>query len=227
MRKLWGKDYKKYCWRLPLRGKSKDHKEAEDKTVGPDFRPIMGAIVGPNIGLSELGSMIVRKIADNADGGLVAKSTEEVLNKFETFNKRRLDSSPVLRKLIIASMDIEKYYPNILSKPSAKIIRRMWEDSELSIDGIDLDKLIFYLGIHLTEEDIIQEGFTDLLYTKEKKMKMPRKLTKKLGRKNTKKITKKNSNMVKRNVNVDNLDILDNNMGGGDDTPNTHVKKKT
>ena len=74
-----------------LRGTSKDHKEAEDKTVGPDFRPIMGAIVGPNIGLSELGSMIVRKIADNADGGLVAKSTEEVLNKFETFNKRRLD----------------------------------------------------------------------------------------------------------------------------------------
>ena len=37
-----------------LRGTSKDHKEAMDKKVGPDLRPIMGAMVGPNIGLSEM-----------------------------------------------------------------------------------------------------------------------------------------------------------------------------
>ena len=72
-----------------LRGTSKDHKEAKDKVLGPDVRPIMGAIVGPNMGLSEIGSMIVRKIADNADVGLVARSTEEVLNKFEEYNKER------------------------------------------------------------------------------------------------------------------------------------------
>jgi hypothetical protein len=89
-----------------LRGTSKDHKEAIDKETGPDMRPIMGAIVGPNIGLSEIGSIIVRKISDNADIGLVAKSTEEVLNKIETFNKIRLEKIPVLKKLIIASMDI-------------------------------------------------------------------------------------------------------------------------
>ena len=62
-----------------LRWTSKDHKEAVDKNIGPDVTPIMGAIVGPNIGLSEIGSRIVRKIADTADIGLVAKSTEEVL----------------------------------------------------------------------------------------------------------------------------------------------------
>ena len=37
-----------------LRGTSKDHKKAVDEKIGPDLRPIMGAIVGPNIGLSEL-----------------------------------------------------------------------------------------------------------------------------------------------------------------------------
>ena len=58
-----------------LSGTNKDHKEAPDKVIGPDFRPIMGAMVGPNTGLSELGSIIVRKIADNSDNGLVAKST--------------------------------------------------------------------------------------------------------------------------------------------------------
>ena len=57
-----------------LRGTSEDHKEAINPFIGPDFRPIMGAIAGPNIGLSEIGSIIVRKIADNADKGFVAKS---------------------------------------------------------------------------------------------------------------------------------------------------------
>ena len=108
-----------------LRGTSKDHKVAIDKNIGPDFRPIMGAMVGPNIGLSEIGSRIVRKIADNADIGLVSKSTEEVLNKFELFNSRRLETNFGLRKLIIASMDIEKFYTNILSAESAKIIRKI------------------------------------------------------------------------------------------------------
>jgi hypothetical protein len=76
-----------------LRGTSKDHKKANDEKVGPDVRPIMGAVVGPNIGLSEMGSIIVRKIADNTDEGLVSKSTEEVLNKIETYNKRRLENN--------------------------------------------------------------------------------------------------------------------------------------
>ena len=42
----------------------------------------MGAMVGPNFGLSEIGSLMVRKIAENADKGYVSKSTEEVLHKF-------------------------------------------------------------------------------------------------------------------------------------------------
>ena len=135
-----------------LRGTSKDHKEAVDEETGPDVRPIMGAIVGPNIGLSEIGSRIVRKIADNADTGLVSKSTEEVLNKFEMFNRRRLQSNPKLKKLSIASMDVEKYYPNIISDKSATIIRKMWEESEISIEGIDFDMLSKYLGKHPQKE---------------------------------------------------------------------------
>ena len=55
--------------------------------VGPDVRPIMGATVGPNLGLSEIGSIIVRKITDNADVGFVAKSTEELLHKLKHSTK--------------------------------------------------------------------------------------------------------------------------------------------
>ena len=34
-----------------LSGTSKDHKKADDERVGLDVRPIMGAMVGPNVGL--------------------------------------------------------------------------------------------------------------------------------------------------------------------------------
>ena len=79
----------------------------KDEDVGPDLRPIMGAIVGPNIGLSEVGSMIVRKIGDNA---------EEVLNKIEMYSKERLENDLGQKKIVIASMDIEKFYNNILAE---------------------------------------------------------------------------------------------------------------
>ena len=42
-----------------LRGTSKDHKEAMDKIKGHDFRPIMGAVVCPNVGESQKVSGII------------------------------------------------------------------------------------------------------------------------------------------------------------------------
>ena len=217
-----------------LRGTSKDHKEADDKKAGPDVRPIMGAIVGPNIGLSEIGSRIVRKIADNADTGLVSKSTEEVLNKFEMYNKRRLQSNPGIRNLIVASMDIEKYYPNILSDKSAKIIRKMWEESDLSIEGIDYDKLRSYLGKHLKKEEIVEEGFEELLYKRKvKERKKKKKATKKIGKKYTKNkaINKRKQDNTEDNesLTMDNnetKDTMKNTSSGGDDTLDTPGIKK-
>ena len=208
-----------------LRGTSKDHKEAIDKNIGPDFRPIMGAVVGPNIGLSEVGSMIVRKIADHADEGLAAKSTEEVLNKFESFNNRRLKISPKPKKLIISSMDIVKYYPSILSAQSAKIIRRMWEESDLIIEGIDYDKLVRYLGVILKKEEVIEEAFEELLYTKVvKEKKKKRTISKKIGRKYSKNLTKKKIQNGKEYE--ESMDNLSTNLSGGVDTLSALVKKK-
>ena len=82
-------------------------------------------------------------------------------------------------------MDIEKYYPSIMSLESAKIIRRMWEESDLLID-IELDKLVRYLPVFLKTDEILEEGFAELLYTKEvkerkKKTKVKKKIKKKVG----------------------------------------------
>ena len=207
-----------------LRGTSKDHKKADNKNIGPDVRPIMGAVVWPNIGLSEIGSNIVRKIADNADVGLVAKSTEEVINKIESYNKRRIEDNLGDKKIIVASMDIEKFSNNIISEKSAQIIRKMYEESELIIEGIDIDKLARYLGTHMKKEEIAEEGFEDLVYTKEKKQKKI-KVTKKVGRKfvKNKKNTRESLNKVKDNS----LDTLDsNNSDEGADTLKLLLRRK-
>ena len=85
----------------------------------------------------------------------------------------------------------------------------MWEESELSIEGIDFDKLCKYLAIHLKKEEITEEGFEELLYKKKpKEKKKKQKVTKKIGRKHKKRHT------------------LDTNRSGGADTLDTSVKKQ-
>ena len=45
----------------------------------------------------------------------------------------------------------------------------MWEESELSVEGIDFDKLSEYLRKHLKKEEIIIEEFEDIVYTRKVK----------------------------------------------------------
>ena len=70
---------------------SKDHKKDFDVVSGPDVRAICGAMVGPNVGISNLTCEVVRRIADEANTGYVSKSTEETINKIEKYNESRKD----------------------------------------------------------------------------------------------------------------------------------------
>ena len=62
-----------------LRGTAKDHKKPKNLNLGHDLRPIMSARVGPNTSLSQIGSRILRKIAENVKEDNAIKSTEELL----------------------------------------------------------------------------------------------------------------------------------------------------
>jgi hypothetical protein len=150
-----------------LSGTSKDHKPAKDETVGPDVRPIMGAMVGPNVGLSTLGCRIVRAIADNHDTGNVSKSTEETISKLEEYNKNlenlNVDNVQKKPKIIIGSMDIDKWYPNTQPDPSAKGKREMYENSEQEIAAMDYDKVSQYLGEFITEDEIKEEDMEEIV----------------------------------------------------------------
>ena len=69
----------------------------------------------------------------------------------------------------------------------------MWEESELAMEGVVVDKLSEYLGKHLKREEIVEEGFTDIVYTRKVKeaKKRQRKVTKKVGKKYIHEKTKK------------------------------------
>ena len=153
-----------------LSGTSKDHKESKDAIEGPELRPIMGANVGPNVAASNFISEVIRWVADESDVGFVCKSTEELLNKFSEFNKERLKLNPEGKKLIMGSMDVEKWYPNTIPRPSAKKVRKMFIASDLHFEGLKYDKIARYLGKVMTRNEILEEKMEEILYLKEGKM---------------------------------------------------------
>ena len=164
------------------------------------MRPIMGAMVGPNIGLAKFGNLIIRKVADEADVGHVSKSTEETIAKIEDYNKNRDKLNANNEKIIIGSMDVEKWFPSMKAQPSAKGIRTMVEESEIDFKGFDFDIVGKYLGEYLTKQEIIEEGMEDIVYTKKEKAKRKvskkkKKSVKNVSRKHVKKMHKKTMNI--------------------------------
>ena len=97
----------------------------------------MWAMVGPNVGLTNFGSIIVRAVADEYYVGLVSKSTEETISKLEEYKKKRevLNVNRVKKnsKVIIGSMDIDKWYTSMLAEPSANGVRKMNKNQVLKL----------------------------------------------------------------------------------------------
>ena len=217
-----------------LRGTNKDHKKAEDVEIGSDLRPIMGVMVGPNVGLSEMGSILVRAITNASETGYEIKSTEEMLHKFEEYNRMRKELRVEGKNIIVGSMDINKFYPSIIPEGSGKSIRRVFGKSKVKLEGLEVDPICKYLGKHLTAEEIEEEGFGEILYIKIKKTKKIKKkaaVKKKTGGKYNKKTNKKGALKIKGKTNNSphiNLsgdrDILDTKAGGNKEVLDTIVE---
>ena len=92
-----------------------DHKKFEDKVKGPDVRVIDGAMVGPNLALSEIVSDVVEEVTNEADvDQLCSKSTEEILHEVEKYSKSiQVNGNGTNKRKVLTSMDIVKLYNNI------------------------------------------------------------------------------------------------------------------
>ena len=63
-------------------------------------------------------------------------------------------------------MDIEKWYPRTIPKPSAGRVRKMVEQSEVIFEGVEYDKASRFLGEYLSINEIKSEGFEQIVYIK-------------------------------------------------------------
>ena len=160
-----------------LSGTHKDHKKVDNTEDGPDLRPIMGATVGPNVALTNfLAKDIVRRVAEDASEGNDCKSTEELQSHFEEYNKARVENGFANKNIFISSMDIDKWFPSMKTRPMAKEVGQMVIDSNIEFKEVDYDKVSKYLGEHMTIEEILEEELEELLYIDEDKLNRLKKL---------------------------------------------------
>ena len=161
-----------------LHGTAKDHKPCDLEHIGPDMRPIMGAKIGPNTGLAEIGCKIIRSISEEVKTRFDVKSTEEMLSKISQYNKSVKSS----KRRIIASMDIKNFYPSIDPERGSEIARIMWDRSDVEITDINVDQLAFYLGKFGDPVLLENLALKDVIYKKS-----PRKIrSKKISKKHNK-----------------------------------------
>ena len=153
-----------------ISGTSKDHKKADDPTLGPDLRPIMGATHGPNTGLSQIGCTILKSVLENVEATHELKSTEEMLAKFDVYNKNLENSRTVPEKQkVIGSMDIKSFYPSIEPVRAAEICKVMFIESNIKVLDVNHDELAFYVAKEIEVEKIFESKVQDVVYTRKKK----------------------------------------------------------
>ena len=121
----------------------------------------MSAKFWPNAGISQIGCSFLKAILDNqAEYGEV-KSTEEVLNAFNVFNKKLEKVKKSLgengRKIsqrVIGSMDIKQFYPSIKPAKVALVAKMMWNKSDISVKNVDVEKLLKYVSKEISKEKL-------------------------------------------------------------------------
>ena len=155
-----------------ISGTHKDHKKVTNPIEGSDLRPIMGATVGPNVAITNfIAKNVVKKVAEAASTGNDCKNTEELLNKFEDYNKSRVLRGFPDKNIFVASMDINKWFPSMKLKPMTEEVEEMIVESNINFKEINYDRIAKYLGKHImTIEEILEEDMDELLYIEETKM---------------------------------------------------------
>ena len=101
-----------------------------DHSKGPKRRAVVSAKEGPNVRVSNLVGTVLNKISNMENSEKEEKSTEGLLAKIETLNKRLQieafdDSHPKNdRSLVAGSLDFINMYGSFKAKESADIVRK-------------------------------------------------------------------------------------------------------
>ena len=70
----------------------------------------------------------------------------------------------------IASLDIDKWFPNMKLRPMTKEVKQIIIDSNIEFKDIDFESASKYLGEKMTIEEILEEEMEEILYIEEEKL---------------------------------------------------------
>lgn len=133
----------------------KDHKQGFDTVEGPPGRPLCAGNIGYNYRFSHLLCMLLKDIPEDAE--TECENTEDLIAKIDEVNARSLGDG-----FIIGSMDVKSLYPSLDIDHTIQIVCKMFETSNVDIEGIDFEEVIFYIAINKSQEEIDQLGLTNL-----------------------------------------------------------------
>ena len=144
----------------PLAVLRKDHKPHDDMIIGPPGRPVCGGDVSYNKRLSNLISTILTDVY--TEEPTVCLSTEELLADVERINTEGgLDEND-----IVGSADIEALYPNLDIDFTIDKVCEVFEDSTVSVEGIDYAELGLYLSLNKTDDELREKELYDVCPTR-------------------------------------------------------------
>jgi hypothetical protein len=135
----------------------KDHKPIQEGQNTPG-RPICGATSCHNGQLSNILSIIVNAIADHYDTGTESDSTEDMIASINKFNNNNDKCN-----MNIISMDVKALYPSIDIREVAAVVRQIYQESKLEIDGVNWEEACKYLALLIKPEEITTMGLTEVI----------------------------------------------------------------
>ena len=146
------------------RGADKTHKNDIDENVGPPLRLIVAAKEAPNSQISENLCDILKPLAEKMNLKKKTKltSSEELCVEFDNLVVEDDDNEDANEdKIVICSLDFEKYYPSMTIDDCVEIIVEEWLKSDLNIE-VDTAEMGLYLAIVYDRQELSVYGLRDM-----------------------------------------------------------------
>ena len=151
-----------------LNGLVKDHKETLK------LRPVCRAQASqsPNGPLADLVCELLSPFIEAADSEERSEviSTEELCNEVEEVNKEimrtgeRRGPYQLAGSTVVGSCDVSAFYPSIDVEVAAEEVKQEIIESKVDIEGLDIGEVALYLACSMTQEEIDQEGLTNVVH---------------------------------------------------------------
>ena len=71
--------------------------------------------------------------------------------------------------LIIGNMDVDAFYPNLDIEVVAEEAKMEVIESEVDVDGVDIEEVALFLACSMTQEQIDREGLTNVVHIRRNK----------------------------------------------------------